>query len=163
MGYTRYWEIKGDLYPEKFKTYSETCKIVCVEWEKAQIEYYLSEGNSLELAEHKSKICGWDGRGEPLFCDREISFNGSISDDDELSDLSHETFCISLISREFNFCKTARKPYDSYVFICLFLAKQIFGEQIEVRWDGSNNEELVEPFIKSFLRDRNIDSIFSNN
>jgi hypothetical protein len=160
MGYTRYWKIEADLDPEKFKTYSQTCKIVCQEWEKIQIEYYLSEGNSLELSQHKSKICGWDGRGEPTFSDTEISFNGCISDDNRLPDLSHETFCISLFDKEFNFCKTARKPYDSYVFICLFLAKHIFGEQIEVRWDGSNNEELVEPFIKSFLRDRNIDSLF---
>jgi len=161
MGYTRYWKIKADLDPEKFITYSQTCKIVCQEWERIQIEYYLSEGNSLELSQHKSKICDWDGRGEPQFCDTGISFNGCISDDDRLPDLSHETFSISLINREFNFCKTARKPYDSYVFICLFLAKQIFGEQIEVRWDGSNNEELVEPFIKSFLRDRNIDFLIS--
>ena len=159
MGYTRYWEIKENLDPERFKIYSETCKIVCEEWEKRQIEYYLSEGNSLELAQHKSKICGWDGRGEPIFSDTEISFNGCLPDDDELPDLSHETFSISLIGKEFDFCKTARKPYDRYVFICLFLAKQFFGEQVEARWDGSNNEELVEPFLKSFLRDRNIDSI----
>ena len=161
MGYTRYWQIKDNLDTEKFKIYAETCKMVCEEWKKVQIEYYLSEGNSLELAEHKSKICGWDGGGEPLFSDTGISFNGSRSDDDKLRDLSHETFSISIIDKVKNFCKTARKPYDSYVFICLFLAKQIFGEQIEVRWDGSNNEEYIGPFIKSFLRDRNIDSIFS--
>lgn len=159
MGYTRYWKIWDKLDSEKFKNYSQTCKIVCEEWEKRQIEYYLSEGNSLELAEHKTKICGWDGRGYPIFSDTEISFNGCLPDNDDLPDLSHETFSIGIQNKEFNWCKTARKPYDSYVFICLFIAMKTFGEEFMFTSDGENLDGLLESFIKKYLRDRNIDSI----
>jgi hypothetical protein len=159
MGYTRYWKIKKQLDTERFKEYSETCRIVCQEWEKILIEYYLSEGNSLELAEHKSKICGWDGRGEPVFSDTKISFNGSISDDDRLSDLSHETFCISLFDKEFNFCKTARKPYDKQVIACLYLLTKFFGDDVEVSSDGDNSDSEIISFLVSYLRDNKLETL----
>lgn len=145
MGYTRYWEIKKQLDTEKFGEYSKTCQIVCQAWEEEQI----SKGN------FDAGIAGWDGYGEPVFEGSDICFNGCNSDED----LAHETFSIGILSTGFNFCKTARKPYDKQVEACLYLAKYFFGESIKVSDNDSNEESDIIQFVKSFLRDKRIDSI----
>jgi hypothetical protein len=40
----------------------------------------------------------------------------------------------------FDFCKTARKPYDAVVTACLILLKQTYGDAVEVSSDGSWSE-----------------------
>ncbi len=142
MGFTRYWKIKNRLDTEKFKEYSETCRVVCEAWEREQI----SKGDTT------SGLAGWDGWGEPTFSDKEVCFNGCASDED----LAHETFSIDVTSKQFNFCKTARKPYDKQVAVCLYLAKKFFGDSIEVESDGNNEDEGVISFVKSFLREEKI-------
>lgn len=156
MGFTRYWDIKKSLCPEKFKEFSKACKLVCEAWKEVLIKFYLSQGDSLENAQHKSGISGWGGSGEPSFSDTEICFNGNRSFDKESYDLSHETFSIDVNSLGFNFCKTARKPYDKQVVVCLYLAKKFFGDSIEVESDGKNEDEGVISFVKSFLREEKI-------
>ncbi len=49
---------------------------------------------------------------ERVVDDSEISFNG-------LGANAHETFWLAINSIDFNFCKTARKPYDAAVVACL--------------------------------------------
>lgn len=46
----------------------------------------------------------------------------------------------------FQFCKTARKPYDTAVTACLLLAKHHFGSAIEITSDGG-----PEGFNRAFL------------
>ncbi len=145
MGFTRHWDIKNGLDTEKFKEFSQTCRIVCEAWEQLQI----SKGNL------DSGIAGWDGWGEPTFIDTEVCFNGRAEEED----LAHETFSIDITSKNYNFCKTARKPYDKQVEACLYLAKYFFGESIRVSSDDSVEESEVIQFVKSFLRDKRIDSI----
>ena len=53
------------------------------------------------------KLCGGHGTGEPMFENDKIVFNG-----DESVGLAHETFYVTPETFEFEFCKTARKPYD---------------------------------------------------
>lgn len=53
------------------------------------------------------KICDGNGKGKPLFHTTEICFNGDGS-----LDLDHETFSVTPNPIDFEFCKTARKPYD---------------------------------------------------
>ena len=86
MGYTNYWYRTEKPITERFVRKVE--KI---------IEESINKG---------IKICGWDGTGTPKVTMEEINFNGdaSISAD-------HESFVIDE-RPDFNFCKTAEKPYD---------------------------------------------------
>lgn len=75
---------------------------------------------------------------EPAQCDEEcIRFNG-------VGDNGHETFLLTREMQLFEFCKTARKPYD--LIVCAILAvaaEQAF--QIEVVSDGDfDDDEWVD-------------------
>lgn len=88
-------------------------------------------------------IAGWDGEGKPSFTKNMIKFNGGGGFD-------HETFSIYRVVDEqererarnlgrkdfFEFCKTARKPYDLLVQAVLILYKHHFGSHVRVSSDG---------------------------
>ena len=57
-----------------------------------------------------------------------IRFNGA-------GDLAHETFMVDRFSREFEFCKTNRKPYDLAVCSVLILVS-LYAEGGEISSDG---------------------------
>lgn len=57
-----------------------------------------------------------------------IRFNG-------VGELSHETFLIERFSREFEFCKTNRKPYDLAVCGVLILIS-LYADGGEISSDG---------------------------
>ena len=70
----------------------------------------------------------------------EIIFNGKSK-----NNLDHETFVLTKDFREpfykgddikFNFCKTARKPYDLAVWHLLTFVKMIAPNSIDIRRDG---------------------------
>lgn len=141
MGYTRYFKLKGKLDTEKFNIYSKTCQSVCEEIQKE--EGYVLVGQS-----------GEEGT-DPIFEDDTIAFNGC-------NELSHEDFFISPNCGSFNFTKTNRKPYDSSVCACLILAKNFFGNNIEVSSDGDNGDEKINLIISKHLRDIKIEEIVKN-
>jgi len=62
-----------------------------------------------------------------------IKFNG-IGDD------GHETFYLERNLSDFEFCKTANKPYDILVVAVLALAKDIFGDWFDVSSDGDSED-----------------------
>jgi hypothetical protein len=137
MGYTRYFELYKPINEEKFKQYSEVCKTVCEAIQKKE-DYKLGD---------------WEGNeNDPIFDENEVSFNGIGKD-------SHETFSIRRIKIGFEFTKTNRKPYDSSVCACLYLAKQMFGADIRVSNDGDNDDEKVQNFVRQYLRDSNINNL----
>jgi hypothetical protein len=82
---------------------------------------------------------------DPLFSNDEVRFNG-------VGEEGHETF---IVLREFepqdwqrperglyfDFCKTARKPYDLVVCTCLIVFARHFGESFRVDSDGGDEEE----------------------
>jgi hypothetical protein len=61
--------------------------------------------------------------------DGTIAFNGAGRD-------AHETFVIQVGDKEFNFCKTAEKPYDAVVCASLILLKKELGAEVEISSDG---------------------------
>jgi len=61
--------------------------------------------------------------------DGTIAFNGAGRD-------AHETFVIQVGDTEFNFCKTAEKPYDAVVCASLILLKKELGDKVTVSSDG---------------------------
>jgi hypothetical protein len=77
--------------------------------------------------------------------DARVAFNGF---DEE----AHETFAWdatvpaardSAIDNKrmfFNFCKTARKPYDAVVVACLLLLKDCYGDAVDISSDGDWSE-----------------------
>jgi hypothetical protein len=117
MGYTHYWTPR--------KVNAET-------WNK-----FLAVCNVLRGELPKSRqfvICGGNGEGEPVFNNEEICFNGTNE-----NDLGHETFFVGKDVDEWNFCKTARKPYDFLVCGCLIAAREILGYKINS--DGQISRE----------------------
>lgn len=58
-------------------------------------------------------------------------------------ELAHEDFCFREHWNEnadFEFCKTARKPYDTVVTACLIIMKHYMGDLIEISSDGDVSE-----------------------
>jgi hypothetical protein len=73
-------------------------------------------------------------------------------------DESHETFIVlehfsQNVAHGFNFCKTARKPYDQAIVACLAVLKWRLGECIDVSSDGdakdwSHGVELAREILR---------------
>ena len=88
--------------------------------------------------------------------DNGVCFNG-VEDD------GHETFEIRRYDTGFQFCKTARKPYDEIVCAILDFASNIFKEDIEVSCDGDNDDQESINKYKTLIRDKKIDKIFDES
>jgi len=71
-----------------------------------------------------------DEDGEPLLNNEVIIFNGVDED-------GHESFRLVFGNSGFNFCKTARKPYDVLVVACLIKAEEL-GLIEKFRSDGDS-------------------------
>jgi hypothetical protein len=115
----------------------------------------------LPVLSARAKIAGWNGEGQPTISEVEVVFNGVKANDN-----SHETFSFpqvlepqdyqkpvggvayidaagkkvcnpkATIGKWFEFCKTARRPYDIYVVAFLVIAKHCLGDSIQVHSDG---------------------------
>ena len=86
MGYTRYW--------------SRTDKPITQDFVDA-VNNIITEAKARGIT-----ICGWDGTGEPEVTLERISFNGKAPH------LDHESCGFDNKPTDFDFCKTAEKPYD---------------------------------------------------
>jgi hypothetical protein len=128
MGYTHYWDLK--------KTTENT---------REQVKTALTEVANLfdKLPKHSNSAGGFyedeplrlrGGVGDgKMHIDHEcVIFNG-----DAKQSLNHETFYFDITNlTEFNFCKTARKPYDFAVCVAL-LAMANHIEHFEFSSDGT--------------------------
>jgi hypothetical protein len=106
MGYTHYFNFIEEPSREKFVEFAEGVKQLVATAQEAGIE----------IADEE-------------YGDDKIVFNGVGAN-------SHETFYVSADGVDFNFCKTAQKPYDTAVTASLILAKKIFGDNIKISSDG---------------------------
>lgn len=158
MGYTHYWTLKKSANdPARFKEAVELFKEL---WANVQKTFVITAGWDDEKKKWVKKrvkkedlLHGWDGTGVPTFKDDEICFNG-----DKTYGLDHETFRISLqdltnpdawCNRRDNgdvwdFCKTARKPYDLAVCLALLAFKDVFGDDFEYSSDGVTRESIQD-------------------
>lgn len=136
MGYTHYWrftknpkDIKdGD---KKFKKAVELLQ-KCLKKVPAELDVPYYGKNTFKLA-------GGNGTGEPVFTDEVVCFNGFDGDED----LSHETCYLALDNPDgydFDFCKTAEKPYDVAVCLTLLCFKKAFGDDFNWSSDGNGSE-----------------------
>ena len=57
---------------------------------------------------------------------------------------SHEDFYFTREANlSFNFCKTARKPYDDVITACLIALKKAYGEKVDIGSDGTWESDWV--------------------
>ena len=147
MGYTTYWKIKPlELDQETWNEFIKDCKFLSKHLQK---NTNIAGGH---YEEYILKLSGCSKYKNAKFDKNQIWFNGSsgnriktknswqdIEDTKkEHETLSHETFNIQrkVETREFEFCKTARKPYDLMVCICLILLKWHFKDKVSISSDG---------------------------
>lgn len=119
MGYTHYWRMK--------RAFSEE------EWKK------FTDGVNKILAKTKVSICGGMGTGEPIISEEYVSLNG-----DESKGEDYESFVVTKEPQDFEFCKTARRPYDEVVCACLLLMEDILGNSVKVSSDGDRELDWVD-------------------
>ena len=115
MGYTRYWNRTDKKIDDDFISF---CNEVFKTCEKLGIG-----------------IRDWNGFGDPTIGKDYIAFNGN----GELG-LDHET-CVLDDTTGFNFCKTARKPYD-YAVRTILREAFVRGYITDLSDDG-DNEEII--------------------
>ena len=123
MGFSHYWTINSSI-TEKFPDFSKDCQKV--------IKHEIKNGTKLSFEYSEEDRA-------PVTNDTIVRFNGPGEE-------GHETFLVSTSERGFQFCKTARKPYDTAATACLLLAKHHFGSAIEITSDGG-----PEGFNRAFL------------
>jgi len=123
MGYTHYWRIS-----EHAKALSDKC----LEDVKRVIEKYK------DIIQYED-----DDKRKPIVTNTLIRFNGIGKD-------GHETFVFETPAKEneyskfkngflFNFCKTARKPYDIVVCKLLLILKAELQSNMKLYSDGFSN------------------------
>lgn len=95
-------------------------------------------------------IYGPLGTGQPIVNDETIAINGNAKTNED-----YETFYIDQ-SGEWNFCKTARKPYDEVVGAILLAAKGL-NPSCEISSDGSNGDDGLSLYTRALSRTLNND------
>lgn len=147
MGYTHYWDRHAEFNKEAFtRLVDEITNTILPALPSESTSaggYY--KGEPIVLA-------GWDGKGEPTFNYDEIRFNGT----DE-GDMGHETFTLERVRTPlrdwqgntwerpkngyfYDFCKTARKPYDFVVCLVLIAARYHLVDSITLDSDGGEDD-----------------------
>ena len=116
MGYTHYTTFNNIVTEDKLKKASADVK-------KA-FELVKTECPDITIKN------GW-GEDEPIINERVICFNGDASKKED-----YETFCVEVGDEGFNFCKTARLPYDVYVCVACLILKEHFGDDLCLTSDG---------------------------
>lgn len=117
MGYTHYWQRPRTLDRAKLAAAADDCRKV------AEI-----------AAERGIALAGPLGEGSPEFGPDVIALNGRPD---------YESFVVERVytgwrdeDEVFEFCKTARLPYDAVVTACLVALKHHFGDAFRVSSDG---------------------------
>lgn len=114
MGYTHYFP-----QSEAFTT---------PEW-----DIIMTAAKAIIAAQPKGLICGPDGTGDPIVNEKQIALNGS-----EIDDQGHESFIITKAKYpDFNFCKTAEKPYDVVVVAILCIVEHFAPGKLKISSDGN--------------------------
>jgi len=131
MGYTHYW----DYEPDKIDDLEEVRNQF--DWGVTRILQALRE---IELGREDGDciIKGGFGVGKPMINESQVWFNGNAN-----KGMDHETFAIKWCDNatKWNFCKTARKPYDLLVCVALLAFNEAFANYPGVFSYSSDGEE----------------------
>ena len=121
MGYTHYWMCcAGRLPTQAVATLQE---ILTAAYEEGVVQYER------------------DDTLPPVVTETQVRFNG-------VDEQGHETFLFDMGDSNrrsdgfrFDFCKTARKPYDTVVMKVLIVLKYYLGDALKVTSDGRFDDE----------------------
>ena len=150
MGYTHYWEFKKN--PKNIENGASKFKDAVDLFKKC----LAAVPETIDVPDYGKvhlQLAGSSGTGEPKFTDSILLFNGL---DDGENDLSHETCYIALDDPdgyEFNFCKTARKPYGVAVCLALLCFARMFGDDFKYSSDGDDTDfdwKIAKDIVKTF-------------
>ena len=154
MGYTHYWSFKSkDIdYRQHARAVSEIQILLSrlPEFSETAGGHYNNEPIGLRSP---------DGTGKPILTLEEIKFNG-----DGRKNLDHESFWIDFNNLELSgFCKTARKPYDLAVCLCLLcLSQNIDGFKIGSDGDDEDWQQAYQIY-NEFNVNSKFKSLILNN
>jgi len=129
MGYTHYFTFKKTKPAAELEKNYQVAVKHCQKLVKA---YYKQYGGLSGYSAH-TKLGAYGG----------LLVNGKGNDghqDFSLREHFTQNFEASYGTPGFNFCKTARKPYDTVVVGCLAILKKYLGDSIEVSSDGDREE-----------------------
>lgn len=129
MGYTHYWSLKDSTLSQK--NFDKVLKDI------QKIEKHFAKDNLLFSGNGEGKGIYYDGglMGGKFEC-HGFYMNGDASKGDD-----HETFNFNVGENEWNFCKTARKPYDIAVcMILLSLKYHVRSTNVSSDGDGEQDE-----------------------
>ena len=117
MGYTHYWRPTRDLTEDEWDNIRQVAKTILKDNHGIILDNEPTDSQNLSIT-YESILC-----------------NG-IGDD------GHETFYLTRKMRnDFEFCKTAQKPYDKYIVAMLIAVTQI-TDSITVSSDGDQSDWL---------------------
>jgi len=117
MGYTHYWRPTRDLTEDEWDNIRQVAKTILKDNHGIILDNEPTDSQNLSIT-YESILC-----------------NG-IGDD------GHETFYLTRKMRnDFEFCKTAQKPYDKYIVAMLIAVAQI-TDSISVSSDGDQSDWL---------------------
>jgi len=117
MGYTHYWRPTRDLTEDEWDNIRQVAKTILKDNHGIILDNEPTDSQNLSIT-YDSILC-----------------NG-IGDD------GHETFYLTRKMRnDFEFCKTAQKPYDKYIVAMLIAVAQI-TDSITVSSDGDQSDWL---------------------
>jgi hypothetical protein len=123
MGYTHYFTFRKPAKGQA-KTIEIAYQRAIADCQRVIKRYYADHGGLSGYSAHTA-IGAYGG----------INVNGKGDDGHETFAL-REHFSQNLDSDAFNFCKTARKPYDLVVTACLAILKHRLGDCVTVSSDG---------------------------
>ena len=117
MGYTHYWRPTRDLTEDEWDNIRQVAKTILKDNHGIILDNEPTDSQNLSIT-YDSVLC-----------------NG-VGDD------GHETFYLTRKMRnDFEFCKTAQKPYDKYIVAMLIAVAQI-TDSISVSSDGDQEDWL---------------------
>ena len=122
MGYTHYYHVPKDFYDAEWENFISLC-----------LKFIRKLPSEIKIAREYDDV-----DTEPEFNEKYVRFNGIEKE-------GHETFVVlKKGNSDFNFCKTARKPYDLMVCACLIALKYCVPH-VKVNSDGEA-EDWEEAF-----------------
>lgn len=127
MGYTHYWKIEQKPAKQEWERFTDTCREIFHTAVKdgIQIQYESDQERAPEASSDR------------------VRFNGKGAE-------GHETFYIEPEVEAFEFCKTARKPYDTVVVAVLMAAEALLpGFEWSSDGDGQDFEAGRELALKA--------------
>tara|TARA_R110000851_G_scaffold5405_1_gene22419 strand:+ start:217 stop:663 length:447 start_codon:yes stop_codon:yes gene_type:complete len=117
MGYTHYWRPTRDLTEDEWDNIRQVAKTILKDNHGIILDNEPTDSQNLSIT-YESILC-----------------NGIGND-------GHETFYLTRKMRnDFEFCKTAQKPYDKYIVAMLIAVAQI-TDSISVSSDGDQEDWL---------------------